>query len=125
MRNVGEGRGATLEAPARRAAIGTRVHLLQAFDEYIIGYTESRNVSAVAGRPAAPTGTPRYSNLLTRYGQVIGFWRAVPDPAEALIDVHLTRPLDAATRRALEDELERYGRFLQRPARLLAKPRRV
>jgi hypothetical protein len=107
-------------APARRAALGRPVHLLQAFDEYMIGYTESRNVSAVVGKPAALTDMPRYSNLLTRDGQVIGFWRAVPDPVEALIDVHLTRPLDAATQSALEGELERYGRFLQLPARLHA-----
>jgi hypothetical protein len=111
------------EAPARRAAAGTPVHLLQAFDEYIIGYTESRKVMAVAGQPDAPRGAPFHPNVLARDGQVIGFWRTVPDPEEALVHVHLARPIDAATRSALEDELERYGHFLQLPARLLAKPR--
>lgn len=111
------------EAPARRVAAGTPVHLLQAYDEYIIGYTESRKVLAVAGEPDALTGAPRYSNMLTRDGQVIGFWRTVLDHEEALVDVHLARPLDATTWSALEDEVERYGRFLQLPARLLAKPR--
>jgi len=111
------------EAPARRATAGTPVHLLPAFDEYIIGYTESRKVLAVAGQPDAPNGAPFHSNVLTRDGQVIGFWRTVPDPEEALVEVHLARPLDAATRSALEDELERYGDFLQLPARLLVKPR--
>ena len=112
------------EAPARRAAAGTPVHLLQAFDEYIIGYTESRKVLAVAGQPDAPSGAPLHSNVLTRDGQVIGFWRTVPDPEEALVDVHLARPLDAATQSALEDELERYGHFLQLPARLRVWPNR-
>jgi hypothetical protein len=111
------------EAPARRATAGTPVHLLPAFDEYIIAYTESRKVLAVAGQPDAPSGAPLHSNMLIRDGQVIGFWRTVPDPEEALVEVHLERPLDAATRNALEDELERYGDFLQLPARLLAKPR--
>jgi hypothetical protein len=109
------------EAPARRAETGTPVHLLQAFDEYIIGYTESRRVLAVAGEPGALTGAPRFSNLLTRDGQAIGFWRTVLDTEEALVDVHLARPLDAASRSALEDELEQYGRFLQRPVRLTRK----
>jgi winged helix DNA-binding protein len=109
------------EAPARRATTGTPVHLLPAFDEYIIGYTESRKVIAVAGRPDAPSGAPLHSNVLTRDGQVIGFWRTVSRPEEALVELHLTRRIDAATRSALEDELERYGRFLQRPVRLLAK----
>ena len=76
-----------LEAPARRATGETRVHLLQAFDEYIIGYTESRKV-------------------------------LVLNPEEALVDIHLARPLDPTTRSALEKELERYGRFLQLPVRL-------
>jgi hypothetical protein len=109
------------EAPARRAAAGAPVHLLQAFDEYIIGYTESRKVLAVAGQLDAPSGAPLHSNVLTRDGQVVGFWRTVSDPEEVLVEVHLARPIDDATRSALEDEVERYGRFLQRPARVLAK----
>ena len=44
---------------------------------------------------------------MTRDGQVIAFWRTVLDHEEALVDVHLARPLDAATRSALEDEVER------------------
>ena len=112
-----------LEPPARRAPAGTPVHLLQAFDEYIIGYTESRKVLAVAGQPHAPSGAPRHSNVLTRDGQTIGFWRTVLDAAQAVVHVHLTRPIDAATQSALEDELERYGQFLQLPLRLLTKPR--
>jgi winged helix DNA-binding protein len=109
------------EAPARRATGGARVHLLQAFDEYIIGYTESRKVLAVAGLPDSPSGAPTHSNVLSRDGQAIGFWRAVLDPEQAWVDVHLARPLDPATRSALEDELERYGRFLQLPVRLTTR----
>ncbi|HTV23254.1 MAG TPA: winged helix DNA-binding domain-containing protein [Polyangiaceae bacterium] len=110
------------EAPARRATRGTPVHLLQAFDEYVIGYTESRDVLAVVRGLDARSGAPRNSNPLTRDGQVIGFWRSVIHPDEALVDVHLARPLDAAARSALEDEIERYGRFLQLPVRLNEAP---
>jgi hypothetical protein len=111
-----------IEAPARRATAETRVHLLQAYDEFVIGYTESRNVLAVAGQPDTLSGAPRHSNVLIRDGQRIGSWREVPDPEEALVDLHLAQPLDRATRSALENELERYARFLQRPVRL-AKPK--
>jgi len=106
------------EAPARRATDRTPVHLLPAFDEYSIGYTESRRVLAVAGQPDAPSGAPLHSNVLIRDGQLLGFWRTVLDPEQALVDVHLARPLDPTTRSALEHELERYGRFLQLPVRL-------
>ena len=108
-----------LEGPPRRATGETQVHLLQAFDEYIIGYTESRKVLAVAGQLEAPRGAPLHSNRVIRDGQVIGFWRTVLDADEALVEVHLARPLDAATRSGLESEVERYGRFLQRPVRLM------
>jgi hypothetical protein len=111
------------ETPVRRVAPGTPVHLLQAFDEYIIGYTESRKVLAVAGELAAPSGSPLRSNVLTRNGQMIGFWRTVPD--QALVEVHLARPLDTATRSALEDELDRYGRFLELPTCSLKERRLV
>lgn len=110
------------DAPARRATGEAPVHLLQAYDEYVIGYTESRKVLAIAGRPSAPRGAPVHSNVLIRDGQVIGFWRMVPAPKAAVVDVHLARPLDSTTRSALENELERYGRFLQLPVRL-AKPK--
>jgi hypothetical protein len=49
---------------------------------------------------------------------VIGFWRTTVEPEEALVEVHLAGRLDAITQSALESELERYGRFLQRPVRL-------
>lgn len=62
-----------------------------------------------------------HSNLVLRDGQVIGFWRTVADPDETLVHVHLAGPLDPSTRAALENELQRYGRFLQRSVRL-AKP---
>jgi len=110
------------EAPARRTTSDAPVHLLQAFDEYIIGYTESRNVLAIAGLPDAPSRAPTHPNVLIRDGQAIGFWRTVPHPEEALVEVHLARPLDPTTQTQLEDELERYGRFVQLPLRL-AKPK--
>jgi hypothetical protein len=107
-----------LDIPARRSTDRTPVHLLQAFDEYIIGYTESRKVLAVAGWPDTPSSAPLHSHVLIRDGQLLGFWRAVPEPEEVLVEVHLARPLDRASRSALEDELERYGRFLELPVRL-------
>jgi hypothetical protein len=95
------------------------VHLLQPFDEYIIAYTESRNVLAIAGHPISPPRAPRPPNLLVGDGQVIGTWRPSVALEEALVEVHLARPLDRAMRIALDHELERYGRFLERPVRLL------
>ncbi|MDQ2642373.1 MAG: winged helix DNA-binding domain-containing protein [Myxococcota bacterium] len=106
------------EGARRRAVSETPVRLLQPYDEYVIGYTESRSVLAIAGRPAAPTALPTHSNTLIRDGQVLGYWRMVPSPKRALIHLHLARPLDASARSELEDELARYSGFLQLPVHL-------
>jgi hypothetical protein len=106
------------EAPTRRAAVGTSLNLLQTYDEYIMGYTESRKVLATAGQPVVPSGVAARWNTLIHDGQAIGFWRTLLAPKEALVDVHLTRSLAPAARIALEEEVERYGRFLQLPVRL-------
>lgn len=78
---------------------------------------DARQLASVG---VATAQVPRAKFCARSSRQVIGFWRTVPDREAALVEVHLARPLDAATRSALEQELERYGRFLQLPARLLA-----
>ncbi len=113
------GRTYWLPSGARRPpAPSAAVHLLQAYDELIVAYTESKPVIAAAGPPGMPPGTPLYMNALFRDGQVVGHWRAVPDRQQAVIEAHAPRPLDPAAAASLEKELTRYGRFLQLPARL-------
>lgn len=112
-----------LEAAARRATTKAPVHLLQPYDEYIIGYTDSRHVLAANGEAIAPIRAPRHPNALIRDGQRIGSWRTALTADEAVVEAQLTQPLDRATRSALETEVERYGRFLQRPVQFVAKAR--
>ena len=124
------------DAPARRARPAPPpVHLLQGYDEYIVAYTESKRVLAVdGGLPGIPMSPVMYLHAVVRDGQVIGHWRRVAessgrgDPTieagiEAGIEARLRKPLDRDARRALQEEVERYGRFLRRNVRLTVAKR--
>jgi hypothetical protein len=62
-----------------------------------------------------------YLHAVVRDGQVIGHWRRVAETsarADPTIEATFRKPLDRDARRALQEEVERYGRFLQGKVRL-------
>jgi hypothetical protein len=85
------------------------VLLLQGYDEYIVGYTESKDALNLAG--VATMGRSPLLHAVVVDGQVVGHWRRAPGDA-ATIEAHLARPLAARETRALESEVRRYGAFL-------------
>jgi hypothetical protein len=98
--------------PSRPKPPSPIVHLLQGYDEYVVGYTESKDVLDAAGLagPAA-RGQAVFLHAVAVDGQVIGHWkRADGDPGT--IEARLSRELSAAEERGLRAEVERYGRFL-------------
>ena len=118
---VGERTYWLCDPPARRARPeAPALRLLQGYDEYIVAYTESKPVLAAAGLPRLPPGPAMFLHAIVRDGQVVGHWRRVPSSAKAgaVIEGILLKPLDRDARRALQEEVERYGRFLQQPVRL-------
>ena len=96
------------------------LHLLQGYDEYLVAYTESKRLFGLDRLPGAVAGQPLYLHAVVRDGQVVGHWRRMASTKEAIVQARLNRPLDPASRRALQAELERYGRYLQQPTRLIA-----
>ena len=104
-------------SPGRRAM--PQALVLQGYDEYIVGYTESKdalNLAGIAG--AAALGRLPMLHAVVLDGQVVGHWRRMPgDPAT--IDAVCGRPLKASEKRALAAEVGRYGRFLGTKAALL------
>lgn len=99
------------------------VHLLQGYDEYVVGYTESKDVLDTAGLAGPPArGQVVFLHTVAIDGQVVGHWkRAGGDPAT--IEARLARRLSAAEERGLRAEVRRYGRFLGRKAALRAELR--
>jgi hypothetical protein len=94
------------KAPSPRAL------LLQGYDEFIVGYTESKDALNLAGLAGpARLGQLSFLHAVTIDGQIVGHWRRAPGDA-ATLELQLARTLSRAERRALDAERSRYGRFL-------------
>jgi hypothetical protein len=108
--------------PARRAPseVAT-VHLLQAYDEYMVAYTESKPVLALAGLQPLPASWTLYMHAIVHDGQLVGHWRRAVGKNEIILEAKIRRRLGRDARRALQDEVDRFARFAQQPTRLVLK----
>lgn len=101
------------EVPERPA--GPLVHLLQPWDEYVVGFRNHHPAWDPATRELQhPKGELWNAGLIAVDGLVIGGWRRKVTAREARITTILREPLGPAQRAALEAAAERYGRFLGR-----------
>lgn len=106
-----EGRTYWSAASPRRWRVGRPIaHLLPCYDEYVIGYSESRDVGGLRSG-----GRARLDHLVLVDGQVAGSWRRIVTSRQMTIEAKLVRQLDEAERRALDETVERYGRFVALP----------
>jgi hypothetical protein len=111
--------GEATRAPALRSPV---VRLVQGFDEYIMGYTETKSVIAPAGRPWSPADRPLASLVILVDGRIAGHWRRTIKQNEVVIEARLYEPFDDAQMTALEAETARYGTFLGLPAKVVLAP---
>lgn len=88
-----------------------RAHLLQAYDEMVVGYTESRGVLDVAGRAGTVAGAPAFYHVLLVDGQIAGHWRRQERGGRLIIEVQPVRKLSRDERKAVASAAARYGRF--------------
>ncbi|MGH2783754.1 MAG: winged helix DNA-binding domain-containing protein [Actinomycetota bacterium] len=97
-------------APAIRSP---RVDLLQGYDEFIVGYSDSKFLLDMSGTIPKPTASQRvvYNGVLLVDGQVAGHWKRTLGKS-LVIEVVAYRRLSATQTKALEREGRRLGRFL-------------
>jgi winged helix DNA-binding protein len=101
--------------PPRRPA--PRAQLLQTYDEYVVGYSQSRKVLDESGALRALTRDEgMFTALAVLDGTAVGRWRRTlrKDAVEIELRHHL--PLDEADERALREAAARHGEFLGVPA---------
>jgi len=92
------------------------VHLMQAYDEYVVGYKAPRtpiNLDGLAS-PAVLRALPFFHHVVVDT-QIAGHWRRLAAGPGYRIETALLRALDSAERAALEAEVGRYADFAQRP----------
>jgi hypothetical protein len=101
--------------PAARGA-----HLLQTYDELVVGYTESRFLGDPGAEKArAAWGDRTYpSGVLVLSGRIGGHWRRTLERDSVQVEVHLYEDPTPATTRAVRSAATKLGRFLDRPVTL-------
>ncbi len=105
-------------APTARLAPNT-VHLLHGYDEYVVGYTESKPLlHSSDARFVLPRGQVTFNSLVLLDGRVAGQWKRTAMKDAVRLDIVLRVPFDAAQRDALEAAAQRYGAFVGSPVRV-------
>jgi hypothetical protein len=89
------------------------VHLLPAFDEYLVGYKDrSAALDPAHSQTIQPGGNGIFSPVIVRDGEVVGVWRRAIQKNTLEITAKPFAKLGAAEAGAFAAAAERYGRFL-------------
>jgi hypothetical protein len=113
--------GETLWSPDEApATLGTPcVHLLPAFDEYVLAYRDRTAVLDTQYSGRLNAGGGMLSPVIIVDGRVAGTWRRAALPGGAVsMKAELFTSMDERERVALDAAAQRYAEFLQRGARI-------
>ena len=90
-------------------------HLLQGYDEYVVGYRSPRTAITLDGfAPASALSRPPWLHGVFLDGQLIGWWRRGPVKEGFRVETRLLRDLTTREQSALQQAVERYSRFAER-----------
>ncbi len=90
-----------------------RVHLLQGYDEYIVGYGESKYVLDASGAARSHTQNGiAFNHVAILDSQAAGQWKRTVKKDSVVIEAALYTPFDHAQTEALHTVANRYGEFL-------------
>ncbi|MFJ6536573.1 winged helix DNA-binding domain-containing protein [Paenarthrobacter sp. NPDC091711] len=87
-----------------------RIDLIQCYDEYVMGYSQSRHFLGGTAPYFPEDNGPMHVVLLD--GRLAGWWRHGFSGGACELDVRMNRPATAQEQAALQAEVDRYGRFL-------------
>jgi Winged helix DNA-binding domain len=109
---------------AGRAAVpapaSPKVHLLQGYDEYFVGYSESRGLCDRARMRPDPTERMAYIGAVILDSQLAGHWKRTVTKRAVAFEVALHAPLEGARAEALRAAADAHGAFLGLPATVRA-----
>jgi hypothetical protein len=98
-------------APAGTAA-APAIHLLPAFDEYLVGYTDRRAVLDPESVRLINAGGGMLSPAIVKNGRIIAAWKRTVARHHVTVIPQPFAPLGSADVKALDPALHRYGAFL-------------
>jgi hypothetical protein len=89
------------------------IHLLQGYDEYLVGYTESRHVSDVTGTAREIIlSRPMFIGAVVLDTQVVGHWKRTVKRDVVSVQAALYFTFDSAQTEALQSAADAYAAFL-------------
>lgn len=94
----------------------TAVHLLQPYDEYLVGYSESKSLLDLSGVVAGTRLDSAANGVLLLGTQVAGRWKRTLRPGAVALDVGLYEPFRDAVVPGLQAAADAYGAFVERSA---------
>ncbi|HEY1040639.1 MAG TPA: winged helix DNA-binding domain-containing protein [Bacteroidia bacterium] len=101
-----------IDPSVKPATKKSSIHLLPAFDEYLISY-KSRHVSIHGDhQPKAFTNNGIFKPIIVVNGQVQGTWKRTIKKDKVLMEFELFQKLKASVKQELEAEARNYGKFL-------------
>lgn len=93
------------------------IDLVQGYDELVMSYSESRDVLQWSGATTGvPQGEAMFLHAILLDGQLIGHWKHALKGKAVIVETQFFRPMRGTETRALNVAVERFGRFLGRPA---------
>lgn len=107
-----------VEEPPPPRSGGPAVHLVQSYDEFLVGYSDSRDLVDPAGFAKHMPRAALLGPSLLVDGTLAGRWRRTLGPAHVEIEVTPFRSLESPVRAALEEEARRFAAFVAAPFRL-------
>lgn len=102
---------------AKRSSVESpHVHVLQGYDEYIVGYSESKYLlDPSGGTRSLPKGRTVFNGVVIMDGQVAGHWKRTLKKDSVLIEVVHYDTLNRAQIQAVQTAANGYGDFQDRP----------
>jgi hypothetical protein len=102
---------------------GPRVRLLQAYDECVVGYAQSKGLLDVSGAAtAAFRDRSRFNQLIMAGGQVVGCWKRTLTSRVARVEVQLFVPINDVEAAALEEAARVHAGILGLDVELETRP---
>lgn len=102
------------ERYANPKSMENTVHLLPAYDEFVIGYKDRSIVLTEAHQKKAISSNGIFKPLILNKGQAAGIWKRTIKNDTVAMEMEFFHPPSKANRKRIEEAVEAYGKFLEK-----------
>jgi hypothetical protein len=99
---------------SNRSAKKTSIHLLPAYDEFLIGYRDRSASLPVLHNKATVSDNGIFYPIIVRNGKVIGLWKRVVKKDKIVIEINLFRSLNKSDLSRIRQKAKEFGYFLKK-----------